>query len=129
MGGFHCVLTDTTEIPLLWRQKFPGSICTQLSSFKNKNCIITKSDLELAASVAQNDILAQAANVIKKLTPNSYDNITADLWQRKGATATVGPVAFLLHLQALHQHFFHYIPLCVCIPGKINVMDDCLSWR
>ena len=73
------------------------------SSFANPKGSITNSDLELAGSIAHNDVLAQAADVREKTTHNSYDNIAAVFWQRKGATTTLGPAAFLLRLQALHQ--------------------------
>ena len=90
---------------------------------------IANSDLELAGSIAHNDVLAQAADAREKTTHNSYDNIAAVFWQRKGATTTLGPAAFLLCLQALHQHYYHYAPLCDYIPGPINVMADFLSQR
>ena len=88
---------------------------------------ITSSDLELAGSIAQNDILAQVVNLREKTTHNSYDNIVAVYWQRTGATTTLSPAAFLLRLQALHQRFFCYVPLHDYIPGPINVMADFLS--
>jgi hypothetical protein len=100
-----------------------------LSSFKNLNGDITNSDLELAGSIAQNDILAQAVDVCERTTHNSYDNIAAVFWQRKGATTTLGPAAYLLRLQAFHQRFFRYVPLRDYIPGPVNVMADALSRR
>ena len=60
MRDVHYVPTNITEIPILWRQPFPDWIQTQLSSFKNPTGKITNSDLELAGSIAQDDILAQA---------------------------------------------------------------------
>ena len=95
--------------------------------FANPKGSITNSDLELAGSIAHNDVLAQAADVREKTTHNSYDNIAAVFWQRKGATTTLGPAAFLLRLQALHQRFFRYVPLRDYIPGPINAMADFLS--
>jgi len=65
----------------------------------------------------------------KKTTHNCYDNIAAVYWQRKGAATTLGPTAFLLRLQALHQRFFRYVPLRDYIPGRQNVMADMLSRR
>ena len=55
------------------------------------------------------------------------DNIVAVYWQRKGATTTLGPAAFLLQLQGLHQRFYHYVPLCDYIPGSLNIMANFLS--
>ena len=68
--------------------------------------------------------IAQAADMREKTTHNSYDNITALFWQRKGATTTLGLAAFLLRLQALHQRYYRYVPLCDYIPGPINAMAD-----
>ena len=129
MGGVHFVPTSNKIIPLLWRQPFPPWVRDRLSSFKNLNGDITNSDLELAGSIAQNDVLAQAADVCEKTTHNSYDNIATVYWQRKGATTTLGPAAYLLRLQAFHQRFFKYVPLRDYIPGPINEMADTLSRR
>ena len=130
MGGVHFVRTDITEIiSVLWQHPFLNWICTHLSSFKNPKGSITNSDLELAGSIAQNSILAQAVDVTEKTTHNSYDNIAVVFWQRKGATTTVGPAAFFLCLQALYQRFFCHIPLCNYISGPINVMTNFLSWH
>ena len=127
IGGVHFVPTDTKETPLLWQQRFPDWICQDLCLFVNPKGSITNSKLKLAGSIAHNDILAQAANVREKTTHNSYDNITAIFWQRKGATTTLGQAAFLFRLQALHQQFFCYILLCDYIPGSSNAMADFLS--
>ena len=130
MGGIHFVPGDDGSItPLLWRQQFPSWIQNRLVSFSNPDGDINNSDLELAGSIAQNDILAQAADVTKKTTHNCYDNVAAVYWQRKGATTTLGPAAFLLRLQAFHQRFFRYVPLRDYIPGPQNLLADFLSRR
>ena len=129
MGGVHFVPTENSEIPLLWRERFPKWIRNRLSSFTNPKGDVTNSDLELAGSIAQNDILAQAADVCEQTIHNSYDNIATVFWQRKGATTTIGPAAYLLRLQALHQRFFRYVPLRDYIPGPVNIMADILSRR
>ena len=130
MGGVHFVPTDDGRIiPLLWRQPFPQWVRDRLVSFKNPDGDVSNSDLELAGSIAQHDILAQHADVREKTIHNCYDNIAAVYWQRKGATTTVGPAAYLLRLQALHQRFFRYVPLRDYIPGPDNVMADFLSRR
>jgi len=94
MGGVHFV-PDTTGkvIPLLWREQFPSWLRDRLVSFNNPTDGITNSDLELAGSVAHNDVLAQAADVREKATHNSYDNDATVYWQRKGFTTTLGPAA------------------------------------
>lgn len=111
MGGVCFVATVDSEIPLLQRQLLPDWVRTQLSSIKKPNGRITNSNLELVGSIAHNNILAQVANITEKTTHNSYYNIAAVFWQRKGATTTVGPVAFLLCFQTLHQRFFRFVLL------------------
>ena len=127
MGGVHFFPSTNSEISILWRQPFPDWVSTQLLSFKNPKGSITNSDLELAGSIAQNNILAQATDVHEKTTHNSYHSIATVYWQRKGATTTISPATFLLRLQALHQRFFCYVLLRDYIPGRINVMADFLS--
>jgi hypothetical protein len=112
MGGVHFVPTSDKVIPLMWRQPFPPWIRYRLSSFKNLNGDITNSDLKLAGSIAQNNVLAQAVDVCEKTTHNSYDNIAAVYWQRKGATTTLGPAPYLLRLQAFTSvsfDTFHFV--------------------
>lgn len=63
MDGAHFVPTkkesdndDIITVP--WRQMFPDWVRSQLTSFKNPHGPITNSDLELAGSIAHNNILA-----------------------------------------------------------------------
>ena len=134
MGGVHFIPASTDAgdedvVPLLWRERFPQWVRDQLSCWKNPNGRITNSDLELAGSIAQNDVLAQYANVAERTTHNCYDNIPAVYWQRKGATTTIGPAAYLLRLQGIHQRLYRYVPLRDYIPGFLNEMADILSRR
>ena len=130
MGGIHFIPDDDGVItPILWREPFPVAISQRLVSFDNPTGDITNSDLELAGSIAQHDILACFADVTERTVHNSYDNTAAMYWQRKGATTTTGPAAFLLRLQALHQRRHRYVPLHDYIPGPANVMADFLSRR
>lgn len=127
MGDVHFVPSeDISIIPLLWWQQFPMWIQNCLVSFANPDGNITNSDLELAGSIAPNNIniLAWAADVTKKTTHNCYNNVAAVFWQQKGATTTLDPTAFLLRLQAFHQRFFFYIPLCDYIPGPQNLLAN-----
>ena len=94
MGGLHFVLfPDGSITPLLWQQRFPPWIQRQLVYFPHRDDTINNSDLELAGSVAHNDILVIAAEVEKRTIHNVYDNTAAVFWQRKGATSTTGPPA------------------------------------
>ena len=88
---------------------------------------INNSNLELAGLVAHNDILAIAAVVEEHMIYNVYDNTVTVFWQQKGAVITMGPPAYLLRLQALHQHQFRYVSKHNYIPGQSNVMADFLS--
>eukprot|EP00978_Attheya_sp_CCMP212_P041850 scaffold245372_cov41-Attheya_sp.AAC.1 len=45
--------------PILWRAQFPKHIQHGLVSFTNPKGRVTNSDLELAGSIAHNDVLAQ----------------------------------------------------------------------
>lgn len=130
MGGVHFVPDEQGVMqPLMWRQPFPQWVQNRLVSFTNPEGDITNSDLELAGAVAQHDILAQTADVTERTIHSSYDNTAAVYWQRKGATTTTGPAAYLLRLHALHQREHRYVPLRDYIPGPSNVMADALSRR
>ena len=127
MGVIHFVPTpDGSITPLLWRQ-----IQCQLVSFSNPDGTINNSGLELAGLVAHNNVLAMAAKVEERTIHNVYNSMAAVFWQPKGAFTTTGPLAYLLHLQALHQHQFHYVPKDDYIPGQYNVMADFLlrAWH
>merc|ERR1712155_370829 len=131
MGGVHFIPDADSggKVPILWRHSFPSWVQDRLVSFDNPLGDITNSDLELAGSIAHNNILAQAADVRECTTHNCYDNTAAVFWQRKGSTTTLGPAAYLLRLQGPHQRFYRYVPLRDYIPGEVNRMADILSRR
>lgn len=125
MGGVHFVpLLNGSVQPIVWRATFPKKVRDNLSTYDNHRGAITNSDLELAGSIAQADVLAQFADVRELTTHNCYDNTAAVCWQRKGSTTTMGPAAHLLRQQALHQRHHRYVPLHDYIPGPINGMAD-----
>lgn len=116
MDGVHFIpMTDNScnnnVMPILWQQRFPQSICNNLVSYDNPNGRITNSNLKLAGLIAHNDILAQYADVSEATTHNCYNNTPTVFWQIKGAVTSVGPAAFLLWLQGLHQRYHQYVPL------------------
>ena len=111
-------------VPLLWRAEFPQWVQYRLVSFKNPDGDINNSDLELAASIGQYDVVAQAADVAERTIHNSYDNDAAVYWQRKASTTILGKPAYLLRLQVFHQRHFRYVPLRDYILGKSNIMAD-----
>ena len=130
MGGVNFVPDESGNvIPILWRRRFPEWISNRLVSFSNPDGDITNSDIELVGSVAQNDVLAQFADVTERTIHNSYDNTATVFWKRKGSTMTTGPAAYLLRLQSFHQQHFRYVPLQDYIPGPANAMADALSQR
>jgi hypothetical protein len=124
-GGVHFVPLPNGDLkPLLWRQAWPASVAAELVSTANPGVSITNSDLELAATVAQFDVLAQTFDVRSHTIHNISDNTATVAWQKKGAASTTGPVAYLLRLHALHQRHHRYIPLHDFIPGVANILSD-----
>jgi hypothetical protein len=117
MGGVDFVPSTNSPIqPYLWRSPFPAKVTRQLVSTANTMGKVSNSDLELAVSVAQHDILCQIADVQDVTIHNCYDNTATVCWQRKGSATTTGPAAYLLRLQALHQRHYGYAPLHDYIP-------------
>jgi hypothetical protein len=91
MGGDHFVTLPNGRVqPLLWRSKFDEQVQSQLVTFDSPGGTVSNSDLELAASVAQHDVLAQQVDVREATIHNLTDNTTTMYWQRKGATSTTG---------------------------------------
>jgi hypothetical protein len=107
MGRIHVVpMEDGYVDPILWRPPLPPVIASRLVSSENLTGNITNSELELAGSVAQLDVLSQQYDVREKTVHNSYDNVSTVWWQRKGTVSSTGPTSRLLILQALHQRYF-----------------------
>ena len=108
--------------PCLWRAPFPQSVQQYLVSFKHPTGSITNSDLELAGTIASDDILASAVPIAHISTCNLCANTPAVSWRQKGSTTTVGPAAYLLRLSSLHQRHFRYKPEFHHIAGDANAM-------
>ena len=127
MGGIAFLPCATgPSQPILWRAPFPEKIQQQLVTADNRSGCVSISDLELAATVAQHDILAVNLDLREHTVYTLSDNTPAAAWQTKGSTTTTGPAAYLLRLQALHQRHFRYNTRVSHIPGTANVMaDDC----
>jgi hypothetical protein len=112
--------------PILWRAQFPKHIQTELVSFSNPRGRITNSDLELAGSIAHNDVLAQLVDVTEATTASGTDNTPTLAWRHKGSTTTSKAAAYLLRCLALHQRHYRYLRRDFFIPGISNCMaDDC----
>ena len=135
MGGVFFVPLEegTSAEPLyesyLWRYQYADDIRTHLVSFTNPDGSITNSDLELTATIAQNDVIAHAIDIRETTIGNVHDNSPTVFWNRKGSATTDGPAAYLLRLQALHQRAHKYISLHDFIPGHLNRMADDTSRR
>ena len=116
MGGVNFIplssdAGDANVEPILWWHPFPQWVGDHLSYFHNPRGNIMNNNLELACFIAQNNILAQFANVTGQTVHNCYNNIAAVYWQCKGAKTTLGPAAFLLWLQGYISNFtamFHF---------------------
>jgi hypothetical protein len=119
--------TNDTITPYLWRSPFPLKVTRQLVSTANPTGRVNNSDLELAGSVAQHDILCQIVDVQDVTIHNCYDNTSTVFWKHKGSATTTGPAAYLLRLQAPHQCHYGYAPLHGYIPGEVNLMADVAS--
>jgi hypothetical protein len=130
MSGVHFVPLPNGNIqPLLWRSKFDERVPHRLVTFTNPGGTITNSNLELAASVAQHDVIAQQVDVREATIHNLTDNTATMYWQRKGATSTTGPASRLLRIQSLHQRHHRYVPSFDYITGEANAMSDNCSRR
>ena len=117
---------DRLQGPILWRDQFPPIVQKKLVSFDNPRGTISNSDLELAGTIAHDDILASTVPLHHLTTCSFTDNTPAVAWRSKGSTTTTGPAAYLLQLSALHQRHFRYKPEVHYLPGTANAMaDDC----
>jgi hypothetical protein len=128
MGGvIFTRARDTQKLhPLLWRAPFPIEIQKDLVSFSNPKGKITNSDLELAGTIGQHDVLVHHIDCRERTIHTLTDNTPALAWQTKGSTTTTGVPAYLLRIQALHQRHFRYLVRLAHIKGDYNVMaDDC----
>jgi hypothetical protein len=127
MGGVMFLpAADEVAEPVLWRAPFPLELQRQLVSWANPTGVITNSDLELAGTIAQHDVLVNAMDVRECTIATLTDNTPAQAWQGKGSATTTGPAAYLLRLQAIHQRHHRYLPVIQYIPGPANAMaDDC----
>ena len=130
MGGVFFVPTDTSTADspdyesYFWRTKFPPEIVSQLVTRDNPHGNITNSDLELAASIAQHDVIAHTVHIEYATIFTAHDNTPTVYWNRKGSTTTTKPAAYLLRLQALHRRHYRYYPEHDFIPGTLNAMSD-----
>ena len=89
--------------PLCGGPRFPPHLQAALVTWENPKGTVTNSDLELAATIAHQDVLVHTFDLRERTIHTGSDNTPAIYWQRKGLTTTTKPPAGLLRLQALHQ--------------------------
>jgi hypothetical protein len=126
-GAWLPATTHSTLDPIVWRQRFPADITADLVSDKNPTGTITNSDLELAGTVAHQDVLVQHRNCNYRTVHILNDNVPAVAWRKKGSATTTGPAAYLLGVSALHQRHHRFLALIDHIPGVANAIADDLS--
>jgi hypothetical protein len=123
MGGVW-LAPQPTFPPTIWRHPFHRDIQQRLITTDNRQGTITNSDLELAAQIMAQDILTQLRDCRERTISTFTDNVSARAWHRKGSATTIGPAAYLLRLNALHQRGFRYRATIDYLPGPLNVMAD-----
>jgi hypothetical protein len=78
MGGIaFAPRPDGSLQPFLWRSRFQDAIINRLGTSSNRGSDITNSDLELAGSVAQHDVIAQHFDIRGHTLHNFHDNTSA----------------------------------------------------
>jgi hypothetical protein len=127
MGGVMFACRDLPVPPTLWRFNFPKDIVNQLVTSKNRSGNVTIADLELSATVVQQEGYTTLVDTRERTTHTCADNTNTVSWQRRGSVSTNSACAYLLRVQALHQRFHRYHPTHSYIPGPFNVMADDVS--
>ena len=115
--------------PVLWRTAFPSFIQRELVTSNNRTGTLSISDLELAGTIAQKQILVQLMPVAERPIWLAGDNKASLAWATKGSSTSVSARAYLLRLNALHQRQHRYVPLHDYIAGTANAMADDASRR
>jgi len=75
---------DESHAPIVWREPFPPHLQAALVSFDNPKGTVTNSDLELAATIAHQDVLVHTFDLHERTIHTGSDNTPAVYWQRKG---------------------------------------------
>ena len=131
MGGVFFHKQGGQTKAYLWRKPFPDSVQRNLVSYENPTGTITNSDLELAGTIGQADMIVTTVDCRERTIHTATDNTPALSWQLKGSATTTGPAAYLLRLQALHQRHHRYLGKYSHISGPLNQMADDTSrlWK
>jgi hypothetical protein len=105
---------DPNFPPTIWRHVFPVAIQRQLVSQANPHGKISNSE----------SIIPQLWDCREATIATFTDNIATRAWHRKGSRTTLGPSAYLLHINALHQRFHRYRANINYIQEPANTMAD-----
>lgn len=112
-----------------WRWEYPPDIVRSLVTDQNPAGTISISDLELAATIIHEGVLAHDQDITEQTVRTGCDNIAAVAWRNKGSTTTEGPAAYLLRLASLQQRKHKHVPRVAYIAGPANVLADAASRR
>ena len=123
MGGVWLCPTHSHP-PTVWRHRFPAAVVAALVTSDNPAGSISISDLELAAMIAHKDVLAATHSVTERTLWLATDNRAALSWSDKGSSTSLGPRAYLLRFNSLHQRAHGYVALHNHIAGTSNSMAD-----
>ena len=93
MGGVFFAKTTEGDRPFYWRSAFPPEIRNDVVSWNNPKGGVTNSDLELAATIAQHDVVSSLRPPRHACIFTATDNTPALGWQLKGSASTTGPTA------------------------------------
>jgi len=105
------------EPALVWQSQFSDSIHQDLILATNPMGMLTNSDLELVGALVHQDILAAHKDITKTTQALLNDNQAVIHWLRCGSVTSKGAMAYLLRLQALHQHHHRYMMTYDHIPA------------
>ena len=126
-GGVIPPPRGTDHPPIVWRVPLPPDLQARLVSDSNPAGDITNSDLELAATVMQEILVAEAHDVAEQTVNTCCDNTPAVAWRNKGSATTTGPAAYPLRLASLLQRRHRHVPRVYYIPGRRNVLAETSS--
>jgi hypothetical protein len=123
MGGVW-LCPATSHRPIVWRHPFAPTVAAALVTADNPAGSISISDLELSAMIAHKDVLAHATAINERTLWLATDNRAALSWSDKGSSTSLGPRAYLLRFNSLHQRAHRYVALHSHIAGTANSMAD-----
>ena len=111
---------------MVWRTLFPTAIQQALVTSDHRDGTISISDLELAGTIAHKDnvLVHTVPDVVERPLWLAGDNRASLLWATKGSATVSTARAYLLWLNALHQHHHRYVAQHDYFAGKANVIAN-----